>query len=388
MSMRVSGDPSEDIEYNFPGDGEPNKYKIFSPEFTKNELKWLCKKYKLTVSGNMEVLQGRLKAFSEDHNQWTLLKAGARRTHKGPQNVPGGKKKELKGSLKHHEEWLNQTSSHGEQQGSAMGTSKKGKLVTWAKGFSQAKLTLPELASTIGQLSSTESMTLQATNTVPHTTQPPAFSHPHVLVYTVPPVPSRSVQAPPTPTYFIQPPIMTDPTLALVHSIDPAITLLTPISGHNVNQGVQLISQLESASGVLAPSSLNANPGEEFRTFKLFKGPPLRFTQAELESQDPNTKVLSYLVNIEKLSCTWSNKYELFDSDTCDVKIQGHGIPIMYWPTLFKLGRLLGKSVNEWKWVAEHYIKSTPENFWDKFLTLDDSGTRVRMGWTQITRIL
>ncbi|ESK83618.1 hypothetical protein Moror_12028 [Moniliophthora roreri MCA 2997] len=231
-------------------------------------------------------------------------------------------------------------------------------------------------------------MTLQATNTVPHTTQPPAFSHPRIPVYTAPPIPSCSVQAPPTPTYFIQLPITTDPTLTSVHPTDPAITLLTPIPGHNVNQGVWLISQLESASGVLTLSSLNANPGEEFRTFRLFKGPPLRFTQAELESQDLNTKALSYLVNIERLSHTWSNKYELFDSDACDIKIQGCGIPIMYWLTLFKLGRLLRKSVNEWKWVAECYIKLTPENFWDKFSTLNDSGTRVRMGWTQITGIL
>uniref|UniRef100_A0A0W0FDW8 Uncharacterized protein n=1 Tax=Moniliophthora roreri TaxID=221103 RepID=A0A0W0FDW8_MONRR len=46
----------------------------------------------------------------------------------------------------------------------------------------------------------------------------------------------------------------------------------------------------------------------------------------------------------------------------------------MYWPVLFKLGRLLGKALNEWKWVAEHYIKSTLENFWDEFSTLDDLG--------------
>ncbi|ESK81422.1 hypothetical protein Moror_9663 [Moniliophthora roreri MCA 2997] len=161
-----------------------------------------------------------------------------------------------------------------------------------------------------------------------------------------------------------------------------------PVSEHSDNQGTQLTSQPESASGVLIPSSLNVNHGDEFRSFKLFKGPLLRFTQSELESQDPNKKALSYLVNIDKLGHTWSVKYELFNSDTCDIKIQGHGIPIIYWPMLFKLGRLLGKAVNEWKWVAEWYIKSTPENFWDEFSTVDDSGMRVQIGWTQITGTL
>ncbi|KAG7093848.1 hypothetical protein E1B28_007487 [Marasmius oreades] len=113
----VTVNQEKEKEYKFPEDskGTIEKHKMYFVTFTfiprltrdnnryslkmkKDALKTLCQRYKLGVSGTIATLQGKLKVFSEDWDQWILLKAGAQRTHKGLQPVPGSKKKTLKGA--------------------------------------------------------------------------------------------------------------------------------------------------------------------------------------------------------------------------------------------------------------------------------------------------
>jgi hypothetical protein len=60
------------------------------------------------------------------------LEAGARRTHKGPQSVPGGKKKVLRGAQLRRECWLGNADAQELHDAAATGTeARKGKTIIW-----------------------------------------------------------------------------------------------------------------------------------------------------------------------------------------------------------------------------------------------------------------
>ncbi|KAG7094209.1 hypothetical protein E1B28_007816 [Marasmius oreades] len=149
-------DQEKQKEYEFPGDieGTTEKYRIFSPKMKKDVLKALCRRYELGVSGTVAALQAKLKAFSEDCDQWTLLKAGARRTHKGPQQNPGGKKKVLKGAQLRREEWLGHLDVQEQRSASTGGRIRKGGTVAWAKEFRKHYPTRPHSPTTVMEDSS------------------------------------------------------------------------------------------------------------------------------------------------------------------------------------------------------------------------------------------
>ncbi|KAK7043088.1 hypothetical protein VNI00_008442 [Paramarasmius palmivorus] len=144
----TSGELEDQVEkeYEFPGkeEGTTVKHRIYSKTLTKDALKTLCRSFNLQVSGTIAVLQERLRTFSENHDLWTLNQAGARQSHKGPRNIPGGRKKALKGSQLRREQWLGNLDAGETLETSATGIeSRKGKTIAWAKEFRKRHPTRP-----------------------------------------------------------------------------------------------------------------------------------------------------------------------------------------------------------------------------------------------------
>ncbi|KAI3604260.1 hypothetical protein WG66_010179 [Moniliophthora roreri] len=67
------------------------------------QLKDLCHRYKEKRSGNKADLLRRLLDLSENWENWSRVKAGARRTHKGEQ--PGSKKKSERRARRRRQEF-------------------------------------------------------------------------------------------------------------------------------------------------------------------------------------------------------------------------------------------------------------------------------------------
>ncbi|KAK7043086.1 hypothetical protein VNI00_008440 [Paramarasmius palmivorus] len=145
------------------------------------------------------------------------------------------------------------------------------------------------------------------------------------------------------------------------------------------------ITQPIHSSIVQSQASIEQATKDETRTLKLAREPVLRYSLSEASAQDPNSKSISFAQDVDRLGRTWCDQYEHFDPAACHVKIQGHGIAIKYWSTVYRLDTTLRKQVNEWQWVAERYIQSSPEDFWEEFSVESEPGTRTRMNWKQIT---
>ncbi|KAK7049965.1 hypothetical protein VNI00_005396 [Paramarasmius palmivorus] len=380
-------------------------YDSYSRRLNKDALKALCRRFNLGLSGNKSMLQERLKAFSENHDQWTLLEAGARRTHKGPQNIPGGKKV-LKGSQLRREQWLGNIDTQEPHEPSATGTqTRKGKTIAWAKEFRKRYPTRPYspeaakeddskpkvhpmfggqyVVDTLGEiLSRLEHQSLVSSSLSTPTTSAKPSRQPFMPQINAlhAPIPLRPVQ----PSPHLQSHRVHDSaSAASLCSITQDTLYHTIPSLHSVQENESL-SQLQAP----APSAVENAVAEEVRVLKLAKEKVLHYTLSQAAAQDPNSKSISFANDIDRLGRTWCDEYEHFDPDACHVKIQGRSIAIKYWSKIYKLDTILRKQVNDWQWVAERYIESSPEDFWDEFSAESDAGVKVRMTWKQITNDL
>ncbi|KAG7087148.1 hypothetical protein E1B28_013128 [Marasmius oreades] len=357
----LGGDAADkEREYEFPGDSEntTEKHKIFSPKMKKDALKALCRRYGLGVSGTVPTLQEKLKGFSGDRDQWTLLKAGARRTHKGLQQTVGGKKKILKGAQLRREEWLGHIDvpqSCGTSTGSHI---RKGQTVAWAKEFQKRHPTRPHSPKLImedttkpnvhpmfgGQyvvdtldeiLNRLPTQASSTTTTTTTATSTDTFEEATGLVA------AQSCSLPTSDSYTgLRPQQGYVPSTVPFQSFStgpaPTPNLYPPSRGQPPQPPLSSSTCSPQALEVVEPEQDHAF-ANEVRTLNLLKGPALQFTLSEVVAQDPNSKAISFAHNIDKLGCTWSDTYEHFDGKLCDIKIHGRGIPIKYWGKIFKI---------------------------------------------------
>ncbi|KAH9479417.1 hypothetical protein JR316_0008007 [Psilocybe cubensis] len=82
------------------GEGTIQFFDIDSPRMTKTELVGLCRGFGLPKGGKKDELKARLRAFSENREEWIKLQLPARRMHRGPKEGKIAKAKSVKQSAR------------------------------------------------------------------------------------------------------------------------------------------------------------------------------------------------------------------------------------------------------------------------------------------------
>ncbi|KAG7085515.1 hypothetical protein E1B28_003075 [Marasmius oreades] len=142
----------------------------------------------------------------------------------------------------------------------------------------------------------------------------------------------------------------------------------------------------------LQPPTTNVTLNSKAETLthlNLQDGTTLSFRQSDV----PDPRNLTFATDIDLLGILWTESNPKFREDLCEVKINGHGIALEHWPTVFKKTTRGGedrhweglkKIWDKWRWVGLRYNQSTPANFWAEFT----DGQGKQMNITTIYRIL
>ncbi|KAL0060913.1 hypothetical protein AAF712_012308 [Marasmius tenuissimus] len=371
-------------EFSFP---DEKSYQL--DEMTVPELKELCRELSLSPTGTKSVLLERLKEFSGSPGKWDVVKPGARRSHKGPRKGSQAASKHVSQqrrlaqfgcansvegqnleALKHNDprtqdeiQYMLQfcaryVTEHPEIQAPRP---KKPQATEPASKVIDARA----ISKQLDGLSSRLDAFMLGNN------GPPAHSFPLLQ-------PVVSSESPSPYSVFSADPI---PIPSSSHSAEaappaPTSSLLQPPSASTSTQNLTSISETN----------------DPIKTLTIASGLTLNYRLSEV----PDPRSISYAKDIERLARQWSDDSPGFNADDCEVKIQGHGIALKYWPDVFgvkpkgSLDRRWGSmkaTHNKWKWVASEYLgHDSREEFWAKFQK--EGKPNGRMSYTEIVRAL
>jgi hypothetical protein len=403
--LRISADPKEE-EFPFPND---DKYKL--KKKTLPELKSLCRVYKLELAGNKPILLQRLIDFSSDVNAWNRPIAGRRIPHKGPRNITNNvsleansdKKPKRKSLLNARRDELMGELAPAEpvriiQRSKDTRTQQqKDEVLAWAKRFVEnnpdiqtprqvLKEASPKASGTKQEISSRlanieeQLHTLLSQNTTTSGRSSEAMDidiEPH-LASMPPSLPATSLALPVPPNLSPAPPlslshtspadIITDGT-PTAQPFPLAITTRTPPAPNVVMSDASSIASSESMKILIL--------GDETR---------LQFLSSDVA--DPPS--ISFTKDIAKLGRVWDDSHPEFSPTECALRIKGHAVALKHWPTAYSYShdtRWHGtkKIWDTWKWVAERYHQSTPDDFWAEFYDHDRNQC---MTYTAINKLL
>ncbi|KAL0564049.1 hypothetical protein V5O48_018008 [Marasmius crinis-equi] len=354
---------------------------------------------KLTASGNKAELQARLKEYSGNPNSWNLSQPGAHRAHKGSHS--GTKKTGLKGYKKRRAELIPEADP-GKVQRSKDTRSRvqKEEMVAWAKKFIRDHPQRPRSPKRLQEESnafvSNRQISSQLTNIqqeLKRLAVNPRLPTPILSMSTVSPVANVHL---PVPIPSNRLPIHTPSPVLAVPVPSPASTTTpyaTPPSSSpppsSPPPSTPVISDSKDMSSALPTSTSSVVH------LTLYDGTTLSFRRSDV----PPPPNLSFSDNIDLLARMWTDSHARFREEECPLKIQGRGIALKYWIDVYKRKERKGpdgKPIqdtrwkgtrgkwNKWKYIAERYNSSTPEDFWAEYSRSD--GTR--MNWSDIDKTM
>ncbi|KAG7096329.1 hypothetical protein E1B28_003773 [Marasmius oreades] len=398
-------------EWEFPGAGGDvgAVRKINLSHLKWEQLKGLCQDFKLASSGTKAMLVARLQDYSSNRAIWNLSKPGVHRPHKGLHAET--KNKALKGSHKRRAKIIKEADPGDIQRSKdTRSQTQKADMVLWAKSYIHDHPPRPRSpkreADANDMLVDNERISAQLTGireqliAIAHSHMPTsttmstylsptacALLAPHASPFSAVPL---SLISPATPTPVNAPPL---PNATSSHTPIPP-----PVTQCRLSVQLPSAQPLSPSPAVfpLAAESLQppmagaSNSRAEMLThLRLRDGTTLRFCQSDV----PDPKNLTFATNIDLLGILWTESNPNFREDRCEVRIDGHGIALEHWPTVFKKTTRGGddrrweglkKTWDKWRWVGLRYNQSTPANFWAEFT--DDQGKQMNI--TTIYRIL
>lgn len=400
--LTIPADTKEE-EFPFPGGDTFKLHKM-----SLNELKDLLRVHKQPLSGNKPTLLQRLVDFSGNPAAWNETVAGCRRPHKGPRDVTNKaqtgeeKKPKKKSQVAARRDELMGERSPAEpvqvvQRSKDIRTEQqKNEVIAWAARFvannpdiqtprqpkePNAIKVKPELDSRLANIEGQLQVLLSTVK-----------GNPNGNVMSMPPPRTPSLELPTFPAYtdtslpsFI-PNIIFPPPLPLsLPALPFAISSPPPALDLTVNESITESMKM-TTEPIPKPMKAATDPiNESTKVLVLGNGTRLEFHSSDV----PDPLSLSFVKDIPKLGRVWDDTRPEFSPSECSLKIKGHAIALKHWPITYSYShdqRWKGtkKTWDNWKWVAERYHWSTPENFWEEFR--DENGHK--MTFTAISKTL
>ncbi|KAF9059149.1 hypothetical protein BDP27DRAFT_1431769 [Rhodocollybia butyracea] len=385
----IPGDDVKEENFSFPGGTTVQLRKK-----NLSELKELLRDYKLTLAGNKAQVLQRLIDFSGNPSAWNSLVAGHRRPHKGPREVTNNattspdhdKKPKKKSQVNVRRDELmgerppNEPAHVVQRSKDTRTRQEKDELHAWAKQFrtntpDMRKPWVPikaaenpkpaldsRLATIEGQLqallSAKSELQTRLLGTPANANMDASMPPPH-------PVSTSSSTVVGAPRH-----LDSSSTQDVVHSFQSLGPHVPPPSTSPTPSPTPPLSLLPVAIPPPAPDieMVNAQVTELKKLLILGNGTRLEFLSSDVA--DP--LALSFAKDIPKLSRVWDDCRADFSPSECTLRIKGHAIALKHWPVAYSYSqdsRWTGikKKWGTWKWIADRYNQSTPENFWAEF---------------------
>ncbi|KAF9041859.1 hypothetical protein BDP27DRAFT_1347286 [Rhodocollybia butyracea] len=424
VHLTIPADP-KDEDFPFPN-GESIKLR----KKTLNELKELLQSFKLKVSGNKAAVLQRLIDYSGDPSAWNNIIAGRRQPHKGPRDSkkdvkPGAAetKPKKKSQVNARRDELMGEPSPKEPTRAVLRSKdnrtqqQKDEVPSWADRFAannpdmETPRQLKELSDTKGPLKHKLDSRLASIEDQLQVLISEVKGSPNDHAMEVS-TQSQSVPLPsPTPgSVSNHAPSLSSPfptsnltSLSLPMAPPPASqdVIMDTIRYPRPNLTPNLITMSPQPTCALPlpmkPLPLPSLPAtdiemmytpvtESTKLLVLGNGTCLQF----LSSDIPDPLCMSFVKDIPKLGRVWDDSQAEFSPSECTLKIKGHAIALKHWPIAYSYSHDrrwhgIKKVWDTWKWVAERYNQSTPENFWTEFY---DSEHNQRMTYTAIKKVL
>ncbi|GAW03847.1 hypothetical protein LENED_005599 [Lentinula edodes] len=404
---------------------------------TRPALLELCKEYYLGSQGNMKVLREKITAFSENKIRWPSIIPSARRSHRGVRSggivknkpkpkegpVAPPKAKKFKPSLLRRNDllgWplntpLNAQLFATERSKDLRTIEQKESVVSWAIEFDDAHPHIPreeivrrrkarEEAKAAEQATTTvklaefmRSMEVQISNLTATferlglgpllsailTQQPGVTTNSGILNNPLQPRLATALAvynaAAPTntiPAFGVNTAAIRQANVAATG--DPLPTVATPpvlaVSGTTTNS-----SSANSTAPIQRPSV------EAENQLTIAHGKVIKYQYSEV--REP--RQISFVADVARLDCVWDDEGPNWDPLDCGknlLEINGTPVALRYWCDIFRgkgdgTWSWLKKYWTEWKYVAEQYRASSPDDFWKEF----SSSNGEHFHWKAIT---
>ncbi|KAF9072470.1 hypothetical protein BDP27DRAFT_1320516 [Rhodocollybia butyracea] len=377
---------------------------LIAPSETLNRpgLLDLCKTYALGVTGNMVALRAKLTGFSEDMVRWKDLVPGAWRSHRGvregkivkPTKDNAGstttkKLKKLKLSVIRRNELMG-LSGDGTASAQVFATERskdmrtleeKRNLLRLAKSFCDAYPYIPpdELARRVKAEAEakqkTDSSAMLATYM--QSTNDRIDSLASMLTHHLP---ALRTPGPISPTSAIAP-----MTIVGMSDMDTHAQPKTP----GTSELALPVSVMAATAPEPQPAATSHSSCESIRTYAVMLAgtQALTFTYNDI----PDPRQISFADDIPRLDRVWDDERANWDASECSklLVIKGTPVALRYWPDVYRnkndqRWKGIKATWTEWKYVAERYRASTPEEFWMEFSSDDGK----RFNWKAITACL
>ncbi|KAL0063067.1 hypothetical protein AAF712_009974, partial [Marasmius tenuissimus] len=387
-------------EYTFP---DEKTYKL--DDMNVPQLKEICREFALSPTGVKSTLLERLIEFSESPGKWDVIKPGARRSHKGPRNGSQAASKHLSQQRR-----LAQFGSMDSVNGPKLDALKHNdprtqheiqdmlkfcaRYVAEHPEIQKPRPKKPQVTETANKVIDAGTLSKQIDGL---SSQLNSFMLGNHGVPAHPPLPSLSI--PPSSMLLssrsasiVVPPSLPS-NIALPSDSLPAVVSVSYPPSVSINS--------RTTSSPFQPSLVSVSKqiplitddtNDPIKTLTIASGVTFNYRLSEV----PDPRSISYAKDIERLARQWSDDHPLFKADDCEVKIQGHGIALKYWPEIFgvkpkgssdRRWSSMKATHNEWKWVASEYLEhDSDEDFWAKFR--NEKKPDKRMSYTEIVRAL
>ncbi|KAG1887735.1 hypothetical protein F4604DRAFT_1916555 [Suillus subluteus] len=308
-------------------------------------LKEHCRHFGLAASANKATLQARLWEFSEDHETWDRIHPGAHKQHKGTRTTVATsdihKSKSKKLSMQHLAKLRECTNSNV------------------AKGTGKGAVKCSRDMQTLHEIEAVVPWAQAIMANFPYKSEVEATANSESAITTSNGLGALHTQTDESFTSKIAQQVSTQ-VIAQLAKTAPATIL--PHTSHDLH-----IENPTTTSHSLHSNTI-AQANDELHHIKLGDGSTVSF----VVNNTPDPVAVTFIQDIPRLNAMWDDTSSHWGGESV-LTIEGHPIPIKYWPEVYHYGKTCQwegtKSCwTDWRDVVDRYCKSSSEaTFWTEF---------------------